>query len=81
MILQEYKIDMVCWCYLTLFKAWKRMNIAAKETGWEVHNRQEGIRSAYQEKLWAEQGLVRKVSFSCIVYKLRQIWLLLWHGA
>jgi len=30
------------------------MNIAAKETGWEVHNRQEGIGSAYPEKLWVE---------------------------
>jgi len=38
-------------CYLTLFKAWKRMNIAAKETSKEVHNRQEGIGSAYLVKL------------------------------
>jgi len=36
-------IDMVCWCYLTLFKAWKRMNVVPKETDWEIHNRQEWI--------------------------------------
>jgi len=41
----------------------------------------EGIGPVYPEKLRAEQGLVRKVSFSCIVYKLKAHFALVmtWH--
>jgi len=50
-VLQEYKNRYGLLVLLDTFQGMERMNIAAKETGWEVHNRQRGMGSVYQEKL------------------------------